>query len=342
MKKRIVLGLMALTVSTVALAQSQFIRKEVRANLVAWGFSAPEVSDKTSIVASTGDITIETVGGVSTFYGYTGAGGWKSLQATSNPANSSVRSVTSTDTCSPSDDILILSGASFTETIFTAVGNEGKVLTLVHGGTSLSQVYTLNTTSGQTIGGLNSGDYKLYTNGEKLKLVSNGSHWLVIGHDTETAETDAGALTITGSTTNPTMPTGVNYHRFVWHRKGKYVFYRWEASFSNNGSVGSGDYSATLPTGLTAETNCGNPSVTCLTTNATVIGAAYPQTYATVGAGRIKGGGLNLGAVSYLGTSTTMKVIMEGAGVFGSAAGGMSTTPTWSISGFYPVSGWQP
>lgn len=98
-----------------------------------------------------------------------------------------VRSVTTTDTCTNADDLLVLSGASFTQTLFTAAGNTGKVITIQHAGADdLSQVYTLNTTSAQTIGGHASGAYALYTKGETLKIISDGSNWLILDHKADT------------------------------------------------------------------------------------------------------------------------------------------------------------
>lgn len=109
---------------------------------------------------------------------------------TNLPSNSSYRSVTTTDTATTSDDTLALSGASFSETLFTAVGNQGKKITLLHKGTSLSQKYTILTTGGQAINGPNgavtSGNYILCTTGEKLTLISNGTDWDVDSHKTET------------------------------------------------------------------------------------------------------------------------------------------------------------
>lgn len=108
------------------------------------------------------------------------------------PYKLKVRSVTTTDSPTTADDILNLSGASFTVTIPTAIGNTGKVLTLKHLGSNLSQVYTLNSTSGQTIGGLASGVYNLSTNGEKLEIYSDGSNWQIKSHDTKTDWIDSG------------------------------------------------------------------------------------------------------------------------------------------------------
>lgn len=126
------------------------------------------------------------------------------------PYKKKYRSVTTTDSPTTADDILNLSGASFTVTIPTAVGNTGKVLTLIHAGTSLSQVYTLNTTSGQTIGGLASGVYKLTTNGEKLEIYSDGTNWQIKNHVTDTDWVDTseplvGFYTFTISAGNATI-----------------------------------------------------------------------------------------------------------------------------------------
>lgn len=129
------------------------------------------------------------------------------------------RSVTTTDTCTNADDVLSLSGASFTQTLFTAVGNTGKVLTIKHNGTSNTQVYTLNTTSSQTIGGFASGAYVLYTNGETLKIISNGTNWDILDHyastewATYTPSTTAGFGTITSPT-------------FKWRRQGQEMLLR--------------------------------------------------------------------------------------------------------------------
>jgi hypothetical protein len=125
------------------------------------------------------------------------------LEWASAAGNFAVRSVTTTDTCTNADDILVLSGASFTQTLFTAAGNTGKVITLLHNGTSLTQIYTLNTTGGQTIGGIASGSYVLYTNGETLKIVSDGTNWLILDHKTTTGwvswtPTFTGFGTVTG------------------------------------------------------------------------------------------------------------------------------------------------
>ena len=132
---------------------------------------------------------------------------------TSTISTAATRSVTTTDACTNADDVLILSGASFTETLFTAVGNTGKILTLIHNGTNLTQVYTLNTTSGQTIGGIASGTYKLGTFQETLRIISDGANWLILGHFAETTWV-AYTPTIAGAGT----PTNMSA---FWKREGE-------------------------------------------------------------------------------------------------------------------------
>lgn len=84
-------------------------------------------------------------------------------------------------------DYIKASGASFTITLPTAVGQAGKDIIVDHAGTSLSQKYTINTTSSQTIAGpgsvtISSGNYVLTTNGETTQFVSDGANWLVGKH----------------------------------------------------------------------------------------------------------------------------------------------------------------
>jgi hypothetical protein len=95
------------------------------------------------------------------------------------------RSVVTTDTPSTTaDTTLDCSGASFTLTLPTPA--TGKIYNIIHSGTSLTQVYTLATTAGATIGGVASGSYALYTNGERLTVQYNGTNWIILSHDATT------------------------------------------------------------------------------------------------------------------------------------------------------------
>lgn len=93
-----------------------------------------------------------------------------------------------------------LSGASFNITLPTAASIAGQTFVFKHNGTNLTQVYTFLTTSAQTIDGVASGSYALYTNGETLTLASDGANWQVVNHKTDTGVISAGSSIFSAST----------------------------------------------------------------------------------------------------------------------------------------------
>lgn len=119
------------------------------------------------------------------------------------------------------NDFIICSSTSFTVTLPTAVGQSGSQIVIQHNGTSLSQVYTLNTTSSQTINGaggtVSSGNYALYTAGERLTLFSDGSNWQTYLHDTTSAISSSTALAVSSTSayiftiTSATVVAGDTY-----------------------------------------------------------------------------------------------------------------------------------
>jgi hypothetical protein len=74
------------------------------------------------------------------------------------------------------DDVIDCTSNSFTLTLPSASLNNGKQFTMVNTGTG---TITLNTTSGQTIGGAASGTLTLATS-DSITVVSNNVNWLVI------------------------------------------------------------------------------------------------------------------------------------------------------------------
>lgn len=119
--------------------------------------------------------------------------------------------VSKTTTYSASiNDYILASSASFTITLPTAVGVSGQAIAIQHNGTSLSQVYTLNTTSAQTIGGIASGSYALYTNGETLVLVSDGANWQIQNHKTDTGWINGGVTALSATSAYVFTVTAAN------------------------------------------------------------------------------------------------------------------------------------
>lgn len=99
--------------------------------------------------------------------------------ATGAVAKRTVRSVVTTDTPSvTADDVLNCSSASFTITLPTAAGNSGKIFEIVHAGTSGTQLYTVDGSGTETVGGQLT--RVLYTNGESIKIISDGTNWTVL------------------------------------------------------------------------------------------------------------------------------------------------------------------
>lgn len=257
----------------------------------------------------------------------------------------SFRAATSTDSITTGDDTVSYSGASFTATLYTAVGNAGKRVTIIHAGTSLTQVYTLATTGGQTVGGVASGSYKLITSGEVLTVESDGTNWAIVEHKTETAWLSAGAITITATTTNPTKPSGVTDDDISWRRVGSMAHIRARYRQSNNTSAnnGSGDYLIALPSGIVI-----NTSITGTFT--TVEGWNSYFDLDTQDLGKFQLGATDTYIIGGISVYDTTKVRAYGAalaagGYFASSLGFFSTAsnPAWMTFDFWvPVTDWQP
>lgn len=260
-----------------------------------------------------------------------------------------VRSVTTTDTCTNADDVLLLSGASFTETLFTAVGNTGKVIRIIHSGTSLTQVYTLVTTSSQTIGGIASGSYALYTNGEALTVISDGANWQILDHKTNAGA--AYALTVGATTTAPGMGPTIIQNFARWSRSGSYMVLQYSYMHTGgSGADGSGAYKYPLPSGasidltkVTAPSGANLPNASGAGFGGSVVG---PATIATTGSGNAN----YIERASVIVFDAT-NLYMLGAATaaeqsfpFGSvlAARFSAVNFTVSFTATIPIAGWQP
>lgn len=249
-------------------------------------------------------------------------------------------------------DYILASSSSFTITLPTASGVSGQLIAIQHGGTSLSSVYTLNTTSSQTIGGIGSGVYKLYTNGEVLVVVSDGSNWQIVSHRTDTAWTDAGAFNVVASGTTCAKGT-TSLDKFWWRRRGNMVEWRFEYVQTAGGTAGTGAYIWTLPTGLDIDTNVINTTGgSVATANASVIGYGTSSTN-TNGADAISARydviPYNATNVMFLQTRTVSSADGKTLALLGGTSSGIvvngnfgSTNWHLSMTGAYPVSGWQP
>lgn len=252
----------------------------------------------------------------------------------------SYRATSGTDSILTSDDVVVWSGATTSPVLYTAVGNTGKVVTIIHNGTSLSQVYTLNTVGTETIGGVAADTYALYTNGESLRIISDGTNWKILDHKTNTQWVSDGTITITATTTAPTKGNTVTVDRMLWRRVGSNLEGRMEykQTASTGSAAGTGDYLFKLvPTGATIDT----------TNYLTVNTGTYSLNVAnSVGYGQLVNGTNegNINLVVYDGTTARFVLI-------GDDTGGIITSAFYSINvanyvfgAHYsvPISGWQP
>jgi hypothetical protein len=248
-------------------------------------------------------------------------------------ARSTYRSVTTTDSVLTSDEVMKLSGASFTSTLPTAVGVDGKRYTYIHAGTNFTQVYTLATTSAQTIGGIASGSFALYTNGETLSLVSDGANWQIVSHKAVTPWIDGGTNTITATTTTGTAGTK-SRDKVFYRRNGQNMDVRIEFVQTAGGSAGSGDYLFAIPASQTVDT-------------------AFVQTFASIGTNVQVSNGLGpcfvttnspatIAGVVALYDSTHVRLITSSGTVSAGAFGYTTTNVSYAATYSAPITGWQP
>ena len=181
-----------------------------------------------------------------------------------------VATKTTTYTVAVTDDIVFVdsSGGAFTVTLFTAVGNSGKIITIKKTESSVN-IVTIEGDGSETIdGNLNR---KLATNNETIKLVSDGTNWEILDRSSSTPWTAfpsvaAGTL-ITGSTTDPTYgTTSTNSAR--WRREGENMLIEWDYAQTSGGTDGSGVYFFNLPSGYVIDSSIDvNTNITSATSS---------------------------------------------------------------------------
>ena len=198
--KKFMLAIFVLAASTVALAQSQFLRRTVAPR--DWFFAAPAVNNVTNISnPAQGSIALDTSLSTPAFYGNVGTPitpNWVNLQGGGSGTLTLRTTSSNPDNCNSADQVVTLTAnsATVTKNLCGASAVPNKVITLIHGGISLSNEYLITPSGSDTINGGSPGaSYNLYTNGEKVTLVSDGvSNWQIIQHETETGWVDAEAM----------------------------------------------------------------------------------------------------------------------------------------------------
>ncbi len=169
-----------------------------------------------------------------------------------------VAAYTGTATLGAGVGLARLSGATFTLTLPPIATATNRPVTIRHQGTSLTQVYTIKGNVADNIiaadGTANT--YLLYTTGEEVTLIPDGTSWYEIHHWAKTDWVDAGVMTITGSGASPAKPSTPDLDKVYWRRDGNQVFLRYilQISSATGGTTGTGGYLFALPTNITLDT----------------------------------------------------------------------------------------
>lgn len=180
-----------------------------------------------------------------------------------------VRSLIAADVSLAADRSFVFSGATHTHYLPPVASFIGKSFTYTHGGTSLTQVYTLDGYDSETINGATT--YPLYTNTESVTLLGTSAGWIATAHFTETPWTDAGVMTITSSGGGVVKGTAAR-DNILWKRKGSEAMFRIEYRQTAGGTAGTGVYIIALPTNLTIDT-----TLYSISTDVTITGLATAQ-----------------------------------------------------------------
>lgn len=120
-------------------------------------------------------------GQVLTSAGGTSAPTWSAL----TPGIATVTTIGSTYTVLTTDNVILANssgGSAYNITLYTAVGNSGRTITIKRTNAFNAHAITIATTGGQTIDA-NTQTTRLDTEYETFVLVSDGSNWFVLDHD---------------------------------------------------------------------------------------------------------------------------------------------------------------
>lgn len=170
----------------------------------------------------------------------TGAPTWQTL-------NTTIQVKTSNYTATFVDDLILCSnsGSGFTVTLPTAVGIDGKVITIKKTDAPLASVITIDGNGSETIDGALT--VKCNTQNETYVLCASGGNWQILDHKCDT-NWSAYTLLITGVTTNPTQGAGATKSA-RWRRVGGNIEVQFYYGQTSVGTGGSGIYLFSLPVG---------------------------------------------------------------------------------------------
>lgn len=160
-------------------------------------------------------------------------------------------------TAQTNDSVIFLRGSSFTFGLLDATLNEGKVLDLIHDGSSFVQSYIISSQTSQLIGNVAAPNYVLHTKNELLRVMAISGNWKILSRYTDTQWINAGPTFIAITGTGVSKPTTMFVDNQWVRRRGDTLDVRVEyvQSSVTGALAGTGDYIWEIPLGLAVNTS---------------------------------------------------------------------------------------
>lgn len=213
-------------------------------------------------------------------------------------ASENVTTTTANYSVLSSDQTIKATSSSHTLTLPLGSGLvTGQKFRFIHFGTSLTSVYSIAASGGDTIGPNALTTIKMHTKGQVVTLQWDGSTFQIIESKTSTGWVDAGANVITATTTSPTKSSGLLGDKVYWRRVGKNAEIRIEyiQSSTTGAANGSGDYLFRIPANMTIDADTINEFSTPIGSNS----AASLENVVGFGDWRVSNSNQKISAIVY-------------------------------------------
>jgi hypothetical protein len=259
-----------------------------------------------------------------------------------------IANATATYSVANSTDLVILSGSSFTATLFSCTGNDGEEVELLHDGTNFTNVYQIRT-SGTDVIATMAGDtttISMYTKGERFKLLVSGGKFKIVEHKAETAWTDGGANTFTATTSAPGKGTTA-VDKFWYKRVGDTLMGRVEFRQTVAGTAGTGDYLLAINSMLSGVTiDTGKVTVYTVAEGSGAWETNNAVGHCNYGSNSVINIGIvvvyNANSLAFMGIASD-NASNNTLNAFGSTTYPLSTASQRLVAHFaVPITGWQP
>jgi hypothetical protein len=159
--------------------------------------------------------------------------------------NSNLVVVTTSYAPTAVDDLILASSSALTISLYTAVGNTGKTLTIKKTDASLANIITITPNASEKIDGASS--YTLNTLNEILTIVSDGANWQIVDHVCDTAASTTTLGTVTYDNVGTPTNSFVTLQRIADSVK-------IQGSFKAGTPVNAAAFAIDLPSGIVIDT----------------------------------------------------------------------------------------